>query len=108
MRSPRAGLERNPQIHPFCGHLTWKRGCNCTRHCSRWRGPILHGRVGGWEFQRSDLNAQLEALVLGEEVSEVFLDGRASIEHAPGKIDIIAVRRPERRHRFGVALLESF
>src|ERR1700738_3654316 len=45
---------------------------------------------------------------LGEEVLKVFLDGRPSIEHAPGEIDVIAVLRPEGRHRFGVALLESF
>jgi hypothetical protein len=36
------------------------------------RGPILHSRVRGWEFQRSDLNAQLQALVLGKEVLEVL------------------------------------
>jgi hypothetical protein len=48
-------------------------------------------RVRGWEFQRSDLDAQLEALILGEEVGKVFLDGWTSIEHAPGQIDIIAV-----------------
>lgn len=30
------------------------------------------------------------------------------LEHAPVGIDVIAVRRPESRHGFGVALLESF
>jgi hypothetical protein len=51
---------------------------------------------GVWEFQRSDLDTKLEALVLGEEVGKVFLDGWTSTEHALGRIDVTLheIRRP--------------
>ena len=71
------------------------------------RGPVLNGHVRRHEAQGSDVDAELEALVLREQLLEDFLDGLASLQLATGLVHVIAVGGPERCQGLGVALVEG-
>ena len=72
------------------------------------RGSILNSQIGRRKPHRGDIDPQLQAFVFREEFRERILDRFSAFDQTAVFVHVIAVRRPKRCDRFGVALVESF
>jgi len=79
----------------------------CAVRRDEGRNPVLNGYVWRNEADRMDVDSQLHAFVLCEEILEGTFDGGTPLRTATGEIHKFAVFGPKAGHGSGVAFLKG-